>query len=73
MAGNLIQRFGVNTMNTMTPTTMEQARVQIDAITQGLKLQYGISDLDAHKEIRRMSLEISKALKVIQTLGFDRR
>jgi hypothetical protein len=57
----------------MTPITMAQARVQIDAITQGLKLQYGISDLDAHKEIRRMSLEMSKALKVIQTLGFDRR
>ena len=57
----------------MTPTTMAQAQVQIDAITQGLKLQYGISDLDALKEIRRMSLEMSKALKVIQTLGFDRR
>jgi hypothetical protein len=57
----------------MTPITMAQARVQIDAITQGLKLQYGISDLDGLKEIRRMSLEMSKALKVIQTLGFDRR
>jgi hypothetical protein len=52
---------------------MAQAQVQIDAITQGLKLQYGLSDLDALKEIRRMSLEMSKALKVIQTLGFDRR